>query len=98
MSKAFIAQVVKDKGSQQKGIMDKLHIMDQKFDALCREIFNIEISVNTPADCPGTPKENTDLSPAYEGTPSKPILVDEEQMEKNYKRGCCPKQEDGPSA
>jgi len=46
MNKAFIAQVVEEKANQQESVLHKLNIMDHKFDALCRDIFNIEITIN----------------------------------------------------
>lgn len=39
----FIARVIKEKGIQQNARGDQLHVMDQKFDILCHEIFHIEI-------------------------------------------------------
>jgi hypothetical protein len=44
MNKVFIAHVVEENPNQQESILNKLSIMDHKFDVLCREIFNIVIT------------------------------------------------------
>lgn len=51
----FIARVIKENGIQQNARGDQLHVMDQKFDILCHEIFHIEILVDTFANSPDSP-------------------------------------------
>lgn len=51
----FIALVIKEKGSQQNAIWDKLHVMAQKVDILCQETFHMEIWVDTFANFPDSP-------------------------------------------
>jgi hypothetical protein len=61
--------------------------MDKKLDDLYREIFIIEIIVNSLADSQGNHMKNNDQFPTYESIPSNSIWVDEELEEKSYK-GC----------
>lgn len=51
----FIALVIKEKGIQQNARGDQLHVMDQKFDILCHEIFHIEILLDTFANLSDSP-------------------------------------------
>lgn len=58
LNKAFIAEIVEEKGSQYQDIMHKLNVMERKFHALCREIFNIEITVHSYAENQNGNEEN----------------------------------------
>lgn len=53
LNKAFITQVVEEKSSQQQAMMQKLNMMDQKFDALCKS-FLIFRSQSTAMQRPRT--------------------------------------------
>jgi len=79
--------VVEEKGIQQQAIMHKLNVMDQKFDSLCREVFNIEITVNNYSETQNNSMDEVDQVMTSVGTLSNLILLDDERdahMDKYY--------------
>jgi hypothetical protein len=96
MNKEFIAHVFEGKGGKKHAILHNLNIMDEKFDALYREVFNFEITINNQVDSQGNDMEYNDQFYAYEDTPSNPIALDEDIEEKIHKHFYL-KKEHGPS-
>jgi len=58
-----------------------LNIMEYKFDGICIEVFNNEITIKNYADSQENPMEDIDQFPSSAGTLSNPILLIEEQKE-----------------
>lgn len=78
MNKDFIAQVVEERGNQQQAIMWKLNMMDHKFYALCKEVFNIQTIINSYRDITHSLGEDIEQFPDLASTSLNPILVDDE--------------------
>jgi hypothetical protein len=78
MNKAFIDYIVEEKVIQQEAILHKLSVMNQKFDALYKEVFNIEIMINNQVDSLGHFMETNDHFPTSKGTPTNPIELEKD--------------------
>jgi hypothetical protein len=50
LNKAFIAQVVEERGHQQQGIQWKLDLLEKKFKVVCKEVYDINIIVSDNVD------------------------------------------------
>jgi hypothetical protein len=73
---------VEDMGQQQQAILHKLDLMDKKFEAVYREIYDINIIVKDPKDANINLFEVVEHALEFEGTPSNNILSDEYIEEK----------------
>jgi hypothetical protein len=73
---------VEERGQQQQAILHKLDLMDKKFEAVCKAVYDIDIIVTDPEDIKHNPMVATKPAQEFEGTPSNPILIDEDLEEK----------------
>jgi hypothetical protein len=82
---------VEEKGQQQQTILHELDLMDKNFEAVCKVAYDIDIIVIDPEDIKHNPRVAVEPAPESKGTPSKPILIDEDPKEKEdtqqWKRG-----------
>jgi hypothetical protein len=82
LNKSFIAEGVKERGQQQEAIFHKLDLMDKKFEAVCRAVYDIDIIMTDPEDVKPNLVEVAEPTQDFEGTPSNPIMIYENIEEK----------------
>jgi hypothetical protein len=78
LNKAFIAQVVDERGQQHQAILQNLDILEKKFEAVCKEVFDIEFRVSDHTDSQDDPEAAAGQAQTSGGTPSNPMRLDED--------------------
>jgi hypothetical protein len=69
---------VEERGHQHHTVLHKLDLMDKKLEAICKSVYDIDIIVMDPKDIKHNPMAAIEHAQVSEGTPSKPIMIDED--------------------
>jgi hypothetical protein len=71
LTKALIAQVLEEHGTQHKELLDKFMLLEAKFEVVCRVVFGIKIEV---ADWQAN---DEDCAMNSQGTSFNPVIIEE---------------------
>lgn len=80
MTKALIAQIVKERSLQQQVILHKIDFLDSKFEPVFKAVYGVDIVVSQPQHGNNDTMEMKEDSPGSVGTQSNPTCIEEDPM------------------